>query len=87
MLPLVKKGMTVEFELSGEKRTAKVFNANIKTVWIELESGGVLKLHKRKHKIKVIEPSEVVEGRKEDEKPSKKLDDLFAGLPGGPASS
>ena len=83
MLPLVKRGMTVEYTIGRETKIGKVRASNIKAVWIDLESGRVLKLHKRRHFIKVIEPSEKGKEEVQGEKPSKKLDDLFKDLPGG----
>ena len=85
MLPLVKKGDLVEFRMSGELKQARVHQSNPKTVWIILEGQKIIKLHKRKHFVKVLErkgeatkqdaPPNTLEG-KEVEKPSK-LDDLF----------
>jgi hypothetical protein len=74
MLPLVKKGMTVEFTISNEPLTARVFQSNPKCVWVETESGRIMKLHKIKHKIKVVE--DLVE-EKEETSGGKTLNDLY----------
>ena len=74
MLPLVKKGQTVEYWIGKHKNTAQVFQSNPKAVWIIDGSGRVIKLHKKVHRIKVIE--EPKKG-KEEETSKESLDDLY----------
>jgi len=85
MLPLVKKGQWVSYRISKIENISKVFQSNPKSVWIETENGRIMKLHKRRHFVKVVEEPKA-EGRKE-RKPKKLLDDLFDDLIPGPTSS
>lgn len=84
MLPLVKRGQWVSYKIGRIEDTAKAFQSNVRTVWVE-KNGRVLKLHKRRHFVKVIEDPRGL-GRKE-EKPKKALDDLFDDLLSGPTST
>ena len=78
MLPLVKKGYWVEYKMGRETYIHKCFQSNPTTVWVEDEKGRVVKLHKLRNFIKVVEEPKV-DGRKE-EKPKKPLDNLFDDL-------
>ena len=60
--------------------TGEVFNSNPTTVWVYDDTGRVIKVHKTRHFVKIIEKPKKAKGGKE-EKPSKALDDLFEKLP------
>lgn len=76
MLPLIKPGQYIEYRMGKKTYIGEVFNSNPTTVWVYDDIGRVIKVHKTRHFVKIIEkPKKGKEVKKE--KPSKALDDLF----------
>jgi len=86
MLPLIKSGQYVEYRMGKETFIGEVFNSNPTTVWVYNESRRIIKIHKKRHFVKIIEkPKKGKEVKKG--KPSKALDDLIKDLPGSRSRS
>ena len=75
--PLVKKGDWVEFKMGRHNMACKCISSNPNTVWVEDDLGRIIKLHKKRHFVKVVQkPLEEKGG-----KPHKsKVDDLINNL-------
>ena len=84
MLPLVKKNYWVQYKMGRKTYTHKCFQSNPSTVWVEDDNGRVVKLHKLRNFIKVVE--EPKQGGLKEEKP-KPLDNLFDDLISRPSRS
>ena len=79
MLPLVKKGYWVQYKMGKQTYIHRCFQSNPSTVWVEDDNGRVVKLHKLRNFIKIVEDPN--EGKEElGGKPQKDLDDLFNDL-------
>ena len=76
MLPLVKRDDWVEYKVGRKSYTHKCFNSNPNTVWVEDDKGKILKLHKLKNFIKVVEEPL----REKGGKPNEVLDNLMKKL-------
>ncbi|NNG09069.1 MAG: hypothetical protein HKM92_02780 [Arenibacter sp.] len=81
MLPLIKKGMEIEYRLGKKSYKGKVFNARKDIIWLEDKTGKITRIHKKYHNVKIAE--KVSKGKEGGEKPKKPLDDLFSKLSKG----
>lgn len=68
VLPLIKKGDWVRFWMGDKWYTLKCFNSNPSTVWVETEKGNILKIHKLRNKVSVVEEPKEEVGKEETTK-------------------
>lgn len=66
--PLIKKGDWIKFYMSGSYHIMKCFHSNPNVVWVEYPDGKILKLHKLRNKIEVVEEPKGEVGKEETTK-------------------
>lgn len=75
MRPLIKKGMWIKYRMGREIKEAEVFHSRMLNVWIKDHRGKVIRIHRKYHKVEIIEKPEKERGG--GKKPSTDLDDLL----------
>lgn len=72
---LIKRGMTITYRMGKETKEAEVFHSRGLNVWIKDHRGKVIRIHRKYHKVEIVEEQE--KGKGGGKKPSDALNDLL----------